>query len=600
MDTVNAIKEKLDVVDLISQYVTLKKSGKNYKGNCPFHNEKTASFMVSQDIQRYRCFGCGKSGDIFNFVMDYEGVDFAEAVKILAEKTGVEVKMDKNPAYEKAKELSAKIFEMNELAARFYEFLLHKHPSGKEALEYLEGRKTKQSTIKTFRIGYAVNNWDLLSRALKQKGYNDQDIEESGLGRIRKRGDSSYDMFRQRIMFPLFDHLGRIVGFAGRAMTAEQMPKYINTSETAIFHKEKFLYGLQETKKYIKEEGSAIIVEGEFDMLSLYQNGYKNVVASKGTALTPGQVNMLKRYTETAILIFDNDKAGLEAAVRGIKIIQNIGLNIKIGVMPDDVKDPDDLMKTNPEQFKDILKDALPLWDFYFKYALMKFSLSDVFEKKRAAEFLYEVLNDIQDSVTRTNYIKKFADIFEIDRDQVEVEMAEHKNQEKSKPTSRLAKDESAAAPSIGDNLDPEIYVLSLLTHLEPTALEVYLKEVDEDYFKNEILLNIFQELKKAVDSKQFEIKAFYDMLMTSYPNTNSLFERIYLLDLGSVFADQLLLNKEISSVIKRLKKDFHSRKLKDISKAIKKAEAVQDSSQVETLLNEAEEHRLALKALSD
>lgn len=603
MDTVNAIKEKIDIVDLISTYIPLKRAGKNYKGNCPFHNEKTPSFIVSQDIQRYRCFGCAKAGDIFTFVMDYEGIDFAEALKLLADKAGVEIKNEKNPAYEKAKETNAKIFEMNEMAAKVYEHILHKQDVGKAGLKYLEERKANSETIKTFRLGYAPNAWETLSQLLKAKGYTPQDIETAGLGKFRKQGDSTYDMFRGRLMFPLFDHMGKIVGFAGRAMQADQIPKYINTQETPIFHKEKFLYGIHETKKYIKEENAAIIVEGEFDMLSLYQNGYKNVVASKGTALTPGQVNLVKRYTDTAILIFDNDKAGLDAAVRGVKIIQNIGLNIKIGMMDGDVKDPDDLMKKDPKAFKKILKEALPLWDFYFKYASIKFSLNDVFERKKAAAFLYEVLNEIPDSVTQRTYIKKFADLFDTDEAQVESEMKQYKKDQKTfANTVDSNPNQNSSSPNtmLTNSIDPELYVLSLLMHLDKTSLDVYIPEVKEEYFLNEKTLLIFKALKESVEKGSFEIGPFYEALIKESPDVDELFERIYLLDLESVFEDKVLLNKETSLVIRRLKKEWHSRSLKELSKSMKKAESIQDSSEVEKLVKEAEIHRIALNELSE
>src|SRR3989344_9552508 len=234
MDNISAVREKVNIIELINSYVPLKKAGKNYRANCPFHKEKTPSFMVSQDLQRYRCFGCGKSGDIFTFVMEFEGIDFSDALKMLAERAGVTLKFEGGKS-KVERDQNKRIVEINKTAARFYAFLLVNHKFGEKARKYLKERGIKSSTIKEFQIGYAPNSWDSLSKHLIKKGYSPKDIVDAGLGKFRTGNKDTYDMFRRRLMFPLLDHMGKIIGFAGRALAKDQEPKYINTPETDNF-----------------------------------------------------------------------------------------------------------------------------------------------------------------------------------------------------------------------------------------------------------------------------------------------------------------------------------------------------------------------------
>lgn len=604
MDAINEIRQKIEIVDFINGYVPLKRAGKNYKGNCPFHNEKTPSFIVSPDIQRYRCFGCGKSGDVFTFFMEYEGVDFKESLKFLANKAGVTIT---NFDYDKGqKDKNEIIYKINDATKNFYEYVLHKHPVGKGAIEYLKKRNIKLEVIKEFKIGYAPKGWDNLSKILTKSGYTSHDLVFAGVARYRKSGQQTYDMFRDRIMFPLIDHMGKIVGFAGRGLTSDQIPKYINTQETPIFHKEKFLFGINLAKKYIKESGNAIIVEGEFDMISLYQNGYKNVVASKGTALTLGQVNLIKRYADTAILIFDSDIAGIEASIRGIKIIQNAGLNLKIGIMPNDCKDPDEMMQKDSSLFDEILQKALPLWDYYFYYALQKYDIQNVFERQKASRFLYESLNDIADNVTKTRYIKKFADIFEMDQSDVAKDMQkllQTKTHQVYKHTVGETQNEDVSSKLLpNDNLlinNPELYFLALILNGDKKLIATYITDIDLNYFANPVAKQIFETLQ-AEDLKNFETRAFYAKIADSIHNSNSLLERLYLVDLGGVVDVPEVFKKEIIATKSRLARAYHTQALKNISKALKLSETLQDQQKVAELLALADKHRVALKTLTN
>ena len=592
MDTVSQIKEKLNIVDFISGYVPLKNAGKNYKGNCPFHQEKTPSFIVSPDIQRYRCFGCGKSGDIFNFFMEFEGVDFSEAVKALAEKAGVEIKDFQNNSAQK--DQNDIIYKINNASKNFYEYMLHKHPTSKFANEYLTKRNITPEIIREFKIGYAPAEWEMLSRVLIRDGYKTEDLVKAGVSRYRKSSNDVYDMFRDRIVFPLIDHMGKIIGFSARSLSPEQMPKYINTQETPIFHKEKFLFGINVAKKYIKDAKESIIVESEFDMISLYQNGYKNVVASKGTALTAGQVNLLKRYADTAVLIFDNDVAGVEASIRGIKIIQNAGLNIKIGLMPKDSKDPDEMMQKDKNAFKEVLEKALPLWDYYFYFALQKFDIQNVFERQKASHFLYESINEILDNVTKSKYIKKFADLFEMDEQSVITDLQKFAKGKRNEVI--ISHDDVVVKDQLVNN--PELYFIALLINSSGNVINEYLFDMEPAYFFNPIAGEIIKELK-AIDIDNYDNKAFYDKIADSISNSNSLVERLYLIDLDGIIDVPNVFKKEVTATKSRLLRAYHTKALKDISKALKLSETVQDQHKIAELIDSADKHRLALKELS-
>lgn len=587
MDSISEIKSKISIIDLIGTYTPLKRSGKNHKGLCPFHAEKTPSFMVSEDIQRYRCFGCGKSGDAFNFIMDIEGIEFVEALMVLAERTGVKID-SQSPAFDKKrKDATTRVYETNEAAAKFYQHLLDKHKYGDIGRTYIKKRGVSEKIVKAFGLGYAPNSWDSLSRYLISKNFTTEEIVNSGLGKYRKSSKNTYDIFRGRLMFPLRDNMGRIVGFSGRALFENQDPKYINTSETAVFHKERFLFGLDLAKTAIRKSKLAIIVEGEFDMISPFQAGYENVVASKGTALTMGQVNLLKRYAETIVLIFDNDVAGLDASIRGVDIIKDCGLDIKVAILPDKAKDPDELVKIDKNLFGEVVRNALPLWDYYFSYVSSKYNFSNIFEKKKASEFLIKIIKEIDDEVVRSTYIKKFSVLFDVDEVVVKSQIDKSVPDRRSKFTVDVP-EKIVLESGFEDYPGTEIYVLTLLLDSSKDEVEAFSKIIDPEYFTNRVIKDLFMEIKNSVDvSKNFDVKAFYDKISHSHPNVYSLFEKVYL---RGRFEDSGSLGDELVFAISRLKQAFQKRKRKELAVAIAKAEAISDSALVARLQKEVKE----------
>jgi DNA primase len=407
MDQVSQIREKIDIVAFISEYIPLKKAGRNFKANCPFHNEKTPSFIISPERQIWHCFGCGKGGDAFTFLMDYENMEFPEALRILARKTGIVLKETSFQASQYSEK--EKIFSLNNLALKYYHYILLNHPSAKNALDYLTSqRKINKGIIETFEIGFAPSSGSGLSDYLMQKkGFKKKDLLDAGLA-FEARG-RVFDFFRGRIMFPLFDHRGNVTGFSGRTLDEKaNPPKYINTKETTVYHKGSMFFGLNSTKEEIKNVQNAIVVEGEFDAISLFMEGIKNVVAIKGTALTEDQVALLARFTPKVSLCLDRDVAGFEATKRSLAVLEKRGLTTTI-VLTNNGKDPDEAIKNNPLEFKKAVKNDIGIYDFLVSKFLEENDKNTIEGKKKITDNLLLLFAQISNEVVKEHYLKKLS-----------------------------------------------------------------------------------------------------------------------------------------------------------------------------------------------
>ncbi|OGM88532.1 DNA primase [Candidatus Woesebacteria bacterium RIFOXYD1_FULL_40_21] len=427
-DQVDEIKQKVDIVSLIGEHIELKKAGRNYRALCPFHSEKTPSFMVSPELQMYKCFGCGEGGDVFTFLEKYEGMEFREALKFLADKTGIKL-VSFRPGEESQKE---RLYELHSLASKFYSYVLLAHRAGKAALKYLtDERDLDLETIKFFQIGFSPNVPGVISKFLvDKKHFNLKELAESGIGIIK--GERVFDKFGGRIIFPLFDHRGNIAGFAGRILPegSKELAKYINSPETPIYHKSRLLFGLNFAKEEIKRQGAAIIVEGEVDMISSYQRDVKNVVAIKGSALTEDQVKLLSRFTKKIILALDSDFAGDVAARRGIVIAQKEGLEITVAKMGE-FKDPDDAVRKNPQFFKKAIVEAVGVWDFIIDSIFSRGGVKTGEEKAKLSREIVPVLASIPDRIVQAHYIEQVAKRLGVPEEAVNQEVEEHLSQKK-------------------------------------------------------------------------------------------------------------------------------------------------------------------------
>jgi DNA primase len=422
-DQVDEVKQKTDIVSLISEYIDLKKAGRAFRALCPFHSEKTPSFMVSPELQIFKCFGCSDAGDVYAFLQKYEGMDFAEALKFLAERAGVELK----PLVSGERSAEERLFQINTHAANFYHYLLTKHSIGKSALTYLtKGRGVAPETIKEFQLGFApLRQQAIKSYLVDKKKYAIRDLERAGLTYTRE--GKVWDRFAGRVIFPLHDHRGNVTGFAGRILPGKEksgLAKYINTPETAIYQKARMLYGLNLTRGDIKKERLAVVVEGELDMISSWQAGIKNVVAVKGSALTKEQVRLLRRFSEKVTLALDADIAGDAAARRGITIAEDAGLTVKVARMGR-FKDPDEAARKDPVGFKKLLDNSVSVWDFIIDSVFSRHDAASGEGKAKISREIVPVLGSISDNIVQAHYIDLVAKRLSVPADAVAEQVAE-------------------------------------------------------------------------------------------------------------------------------------------------------------------------------
>ena len=402
------VKKTADIVEVIGQYVELKKRGQNHIGLCPFHSERSPSFTVNQSKQIYHCFGCGRGGDVFTFWMEYHNSDFPQSLKSLAERYNIPLPQKRDLYADRKKtELKEQLFKINDLAGRYFHTILVKSANGKPGRDYFSRRYISQETIAQFRLGYVVNKWDGLLSYLKSKNCSLDRAAKAGL-LIPKNNKEYYDRFRGRIMFSIFDLNHHSIGFGGRILD-DSLPKYINTPETPIYHKGYSLYGLDSAFEDIRKKDLTIIVEGYMDMLVLRQHGISNVVASLGTALTSDQIRRLKGYTKNVIVLFDPDDAGREAALKSFPLFLNEGISAKVVVLPQG-EDPDSFVnKHGSDAFKKVLERAAPIFDFYLDQTLAHMGHGVDGQIKALSEVLPVFMN-LGQGATRFLYVHRFAE----------------------------------------------------------------------------------------------------------------------------------------------------------------------------------------------
>jgi DNA primase len=485
-DQVAEIKAKTDIVTIIGEHVVLKKAGRNFKGLCPFHSEKTPSFMVSQELQIYKCFGCGESGDVFTFLEKQEGMEFYEALRYLAERAGIKL-VTTGIVNSESQELR----NINEIAAKFYHYILYKHASGKEALDYLiKDRKLTNATIRTFVLGAAPESSNMLvSYLTKKRKFPINLIEKAGLVFRTDRG--YVDRFRGRAVFPILDHRGNVIALAGRILprlTDKGGGKYINSPETPIYHKSDSLYGLAVTKKDIKKAGNAIIVEGELDLLSTWQAGITNVVAIKGSALTEGQVKLISRFAKGITLALDTDFAGDNAAIKGIAIAQSAGLDVRVALLGK-YKDPDEFACSDPEGFKKAISEAIDVWDFVVDVLFSRFNPRTALGKTKIAKELLPILAQIDDTIMQAHYIKLVASRLGVPFEAVQAEMKKHSKAQTPPPVYFAQKPKEKSRREL-----LEEQLLAIILQYDPLVLESAVPLI-----KTNLLLRIAQEASNFI-----------------------------------------------------------------------------------------------------
>ncbi len=411
MDAPQEIKARLDVADIVGEYLQLKPAGSgSFKACCPFHQEKTPSFYVNRPRQTWHCFGCNQGGDIISFVQMMEGLDFPEALQILADKAGVTL-----PEYDpRGSSERKRLHEVNELAMRYFHSQLLTAPNAENARQYVQKRGLDDLTTDVWMLGYAPEGWENLIPALRSKGITDEEVLKAGLAQKGERG--IYDRFRNRLMFPIWDVHGRVVGFTGRILSDDKKEaKYVNTPETFVYKKSSILYGLDKARGEIKRQDLAVLVEGNMDVIGSHQFSLSNVVASSGTALTLDQLNLLKRFTKNIAIAFDADSAGKSATIRGFDLARQLDFNIKVITLPPEAgKDPDDAVRKDPDLWKNAIKDAKPIIDWMYMMAFKTHDISKPEGKKEIAKELLPEFARITDAVERDAWISRLANDLEV------------------------------------------------------------------------------------------------------------------------------------------------------------------------------------------
>lgn len=591
-DAKEEIKNKLDVVEVISNYIQLQKAGTNYKACCPFHNEKTPSFVVSPQRQIWHCFGCNLSGDIFTFVMKFESVDFITALKILADKAGVTL-----PKFDKTLTSKDKTsYDIMDISVKHFHQNLLSH---KDALEYLNKRDLSIDTIKEFNIGFAKDDWRDLTDTLVQKGYKAKDIFDTGLS-IQKNdtinnpsaflnNSNFYDRFRSRIMFPIANSSGQTIGYTARIFEGngclktikniDETGKYINSPQTSIYEKGKILYGFNITKKHISQQNEAIIVEGTMDFLSGYITGHKNIVASLGTALTIDQLNLLKRLTSNLILAYDNDEAGKAATERNIKLCLSLGFNIKI-LDTKDSKDLSDFIKDYPGQLSEEVKNALPVMDFYIKRASALFNINIIDGKKEFLNYFLKKLKWESDIIKISYYLNKLSGFLDININAIEDSF-------KATPKESLEEGFVHTAPKQPVTKDThdiktrhqilsEI-ILSMFVQF-PVPLKNIIIE-NQQYFHSRYI-NIIEHINKE------GIETLNQQTDLSLKND---IDQLYILGSNNTTKekDEQGVLKDVHSYITILKEEFFKNKISQLQNDLKNAESTNNQDEVNDLLSQ-------------
>ena len=500
-ELIEEIRSSNDIVDTISQYVQLKRKGRNFFGLCPFHKEKSPSFSVSPDKQIFHCFGCGVGGNVIHFISKIENLDFKDTIEYLADRAGIELPKTENEQFNQRQILKDKVYKINEETARFYHENLYK-PTAKEAQNYVKERKLNNATLKSFLIGYS-GTYNELYKHLRSKGFSDNEILASSLVNKNDRGQF-IDRFRRRLMIPILDVRGKVIAFGGRVLD-NSLPKYINSPENIVYSKGRNLFGLNVAKK--GDLKKVVIVEGYMDAISLYQRGITNVVASLGTALTESQGRLLRKYAEQIIISYDSDSAGQAATLRGLEILRNLGCDVRILQM-EGAKDPDEyVIKYGTGRFNLLIDNAISLVEFKVKVLKNKFDLDNTNDKIKFLQEIAKVLSEVDSQIELEIYVEKIANEYSISKEAIysEVNKIKYANTaKKEEPEKIIRKKQISKKSKVDDSIiKKENVVIYLLLNYPEKVTEKIRSNLFESDFKYDINKKIINKLYELIDNKE-------------------------------------------------------------------------------------------------
>ncbi len=605
MSQIRTVKEANNIVEVIGERIKLDVGGLNYKACCPFHSEKTPSFFVNPSLQRYRCFGCGANGDVLDFLQNFEGVTFYEALKSLADRSGITLQDFQRSGEDEERE---KLLEILSLAKEYYHFLLMEHQVGQVGRDYLKQRGTTSESIKLFQLGFATNAWDSLLKYLHhKKKYPLELIEKTGLI-IKGRNGGYYDRFRERLIFPLKNHRGQVVGFSGRLLSqSPKEAKYINSPETSLYHKSKMLYGYSELFREIKKKEQVVVVEGEFDMISSAQAHVNHVVAIKGSALTVDQVNLLSRVVQTIILALDADAAGVKATERAIDIVRAKGIDLKVIDLKhstllaeaDKIKDPDELAREQPKVWRQAVEGAVSVYEFLINHALDAFDPKTAEGKRKIINYLAPILEGIEHSVEKEFYLQKLSVALNVKESLLKADISKFGQIKAGAATSTTPEEVSASKPTLKTYQQRnEEYLLFLLFSFEPDKIQERAGTLSDFNFSSLGFKQIIERL--LLVKGKFSLQSFSSALAEDLKK--ALMDALLNPEYEKNAKDQDL-EKEWLTTLTMIKKEALRREIASINEEISKLDSSlerssEEEARLDQLLTEIVQKQAIIKKL--
>jgi len=564
-ELINRISEEADIVEVIGEYLPLKKAGKNYKALCPFHEERTPSFVVSPEKQLFHCFGCGVGGNVFTFLMRWEKISFPEAVRMLAEKMGIPIPAQGNRKESLWKE---ELYGLNEEIVLYFQQNLWKN---KVARGYLKDRGFDEETLNVFRVGYAPSSEEFL-KFCRKKGFSFERLRDLGLILPSKRGKGYYAYFRDRIIFPVFTPQGKVCGFGGRVLDSS-LPKYLNSTQSPIFDKGKILYGLNFNKEEIRRKGEAILVEGYTDVLALYQAGIRNAVASLGTSLTHSQTRLIRRYADAIFIAYDQDRAGVAATLRGIDLLLEVDLKVRIISLPEGADPADLLTEEKKELFIKKKDEALPYFDWRLNLEIPQGRTLEAEDKIRVIKALFPTLSKIKNEIKLRELIRKLAYRLDLDESLVGMELESFK---------KKVKFSLSELPKTG-NEQEKMEEMLLRLMLSDTEIAKMVKERwSEDYFNNPSYKAVAQRVISLVEKGEMSFSALINQLREE--NLSSLVSSFSLSEDFFKGSDK---KRIVLDIIEALYRNRGQRKIEELRRKIKEEEEEGKEEKVREYLNE-------------
>lgn len=595
MDSKDQIKQALNIVDVVSEYVKLQRTNTNYKGLCPFHNEKTPSFNVSEDKQIFYCFGCHEGGDMFSFIQKIENMDFREALELLAQKAGIRLERYDGKKAEKVDSIK----EALDLGQRFYHKIL-RTSHGAEALAYLKQRGLEDMTIDTWGLGYAPDAWDTLVKALYSKGVTDAAMVGSGLV-IRNEKGKIYDRFRGRITFPINNASGSVVGFTSRILPSKddgKQGKYVNTPQTEVYNKSEVLFGLDKAKKSIKQEGFVVIVEGNMDVIMSFQAGVTNIVAASGTALTTQQVAQLQRYTDTVYFAFDQDAAGKRAALRGLDIVLSQGMNVFVidifSVTQDSqMKDAADVVAKSPSLWKKAVTSALPMMEYYIRLLLDEYDLGSAQGKARFAQSFKEQVARLVNPVERNHWISVASQRCALAPELLTPDAPQHKH--RAVQVIVRQSDETSKTESREDISVQALYSIALSV---PRVAGYLSHTLSIEDISSKTFQDLFKKLFLYYNNNDLFNYGAYTSSLEEFPELHVAHVRsslVYEKDFSDLASDAL--DKEVQELIAQMKKGAHRYAITKLQQKLAEAEHQGDAQEVASIMKKIAQHTKELNS---